>query len=87
MKGFKSKTRPGTKKSRGLHAPTIGVGEDAIRGRGPGQKMAKLGKGDLGENIPVAQRDAQAIANIDNSQHIGIGESGEAGTNDDDIYS
>ena len=85
---FKSKTRPGTKKSRGLHAPTIGVGEDEIRGRGPGQKMAKLGKGKLGENIPVSSRDLGAIANIDNSQSIDTGGGGDAGTehDDNDVY-
>jgi hypothetical protein len=87
MRTFKTKTKPGTKRRGGIHAPTIGVGEDAIRGRGPGQKMAALGKGGLGENIPQSPRDLQAIANIDNSQSIQTDGNGDEGTNDDnDVY-
>jgi hypothetical protein len=84
---FKTRTKPGTKKARGIHAPTIGIGEDAIKGRGRGGRSPSLGKGDLGENIPQSPRDSQSIANIDNSQSIQTGGGGDDGTNDDnDVY-
>jgi hypothetical protein len=56
---FKKKTRP-----------TIGVGEDQIRGRGDGGRIPELRKGELGENIAQSSRDADAIGNIDQSQAI-----------------
>jgi hypothetical protein len=83
MRKLKTPAKPGTKKRRRGHGPTIGVGEDKILGRGDGGRAASLGKGDLGENIPQSSRDADAIANIDQSQNIMTGGGGDAGTNDD----
>ena len=87
MNKFKTPAKAGTKKRRGLHRPTIGVGEDALHGRGSGGRSPSLGKGAIGENIPQSARDADAIANIDGSQSIQTGGGGDAGTNDaNDFY-
>jgi hypothetical protein len=50
-------------KTRTSSKPTIGMGEDAITG-------ADRGRGGLGEKIPQSQRDANAIARIDQDQTI-----------------
>ena len=46
-----SPTRAEKRRLPGASKPTIGVGEDAIRGRGDGGRMPALGCGDIGERV------------------------------------
>jgi len=86
MRKFKTPAKPRTRKRAGIHRPTIGVGEDAIIGRGPGGRTASLGKGALGENIPQSSEATSSIENIDASQSIQTGGSGDAGTDEEDYF-
>ena len=79
-------TKPETKEKRlaryrRAHKPTIGIGEDAIRGRGEKASLPELDAGELGENIAQPEG-AQAVARIDQDQCIqggGVDFNGGAG--------
>lgn len=67
---MRTKRRDGRKPN--MNPPTIGIGEDKIRGRDDGARLGNepLGKGELGERIPIRQADADAIARINQDQII-----------------